>query len=212
MAGFLLFAPTLEGQETREITEATRLRKEPQGVALVSLPAGTTVEPKRTRGNWREILIQGWIFSRSVERTTREGFDLVVTAPGGENIREAPNGAILGQVRTGTLLRKHEGRPGWIKVSRAGWVPREVVKSPSRPPSPAVEPTTPPAPSPAPNEPVESGALPTQGPAQTSVEEAPVDSEEARVSRESVIFAAPQGAPYGTLQPGAPDAGAQPLG
>jgi hypothetical protein len=203
MAAFALLAAPLEGQQSREITVATRLRKEPHGIPLASLPAGVSVEPKRSRGNWREVMIQGWIFSRSVEKTTRDGFDLVVTAEGGENIRESPNGAVLGQVRSGTLLRKHEARGGWTKVSRTGWVPRDVVQIPKSQITPPAEP--PPETLPAdPDEPVETGALPAQGTAPVSLpDDSPPDSEGTRVARETVIFAAPQGGRYGTLLPGA---------
>ncbi len=51
-------------------------------------------------------------------------------------------------------------------------------------------------------EPVESGALTTQSAA--APDETTADSEAVRVSRETVIFAAPQGGQFGTLQPGAP--------
>src|SRR5215218_395191 len=180
----LVVAP-VEGQQSREIRVATRLRKEPQGIPLASLPAGISVQPKRSRGNWREVLIQGWIFSRSVEKTTREGYDLVVTAPGGENIRESPNGAVLGQVRSGTLLRKHEARGGWTKVSRSGWVPRDVMQTPKPEISPPAEPPSDTAVDP--DEPFETGALPTQGTAPVSLpDDAPPDSGGTRVARETV--------------------------
>ena len=197
--------PLVEAQQVPEISVATRLRKEPQGIPLVSLPAGTPVEPRRSRGAWREVVIEGWIFTRSTDRTTRDGFDLVVTPPGGENIRESPNGRILARVRTGTLLRKESVRGTWTRVSRAGWVPRETVPSAPKEPTPP-ETRRPPADSTAPsmNEPVESGALSAQATAPAGLDEVAADSEPVRVSRETAIFAAPQGGSYGILQPGAP--------
>ena len=117
-------------QEVREISTATRLRKEPQGIALVSLPAGTSVEPRRTRGDWHEVVIEGWIFNRSTEQDHGGTASIWWSrASSGENIREAPNGEVVGRVRTGTLLRKEEVRGAWTRVSRAGWVPREAVKA-----------------------------------------------------------------------------------
>ena len=201
---FLLFVPALGAQEVREISVATRLRKEPQGIALVSLPAGTSVEPKRTRGAWREVVIEGWIFSRSTAKTRRDGFDLVVTPSGGENIRESPNGAVVARVHSGTLLLKEEVRGPWTRVRRAGWVPREAVKSPAPR-------ATPPPEHPAPptsrqleaTEPIESGALPAQA-TSPPPDEPPSDTEGTQVARQTAIFAAPQGGQYGTLQPGAP--------
>lgn len=206
MVVFLLLVPTLAAQEVREISVATRLRKEPKGIPLVSLPAGVSVEPKRTRGEWREVVIEGWIFSRSVGRTKREGFDLVVTADGGENIREAPNGTIVGRVRTGTLLRKQEVRGTWTRIRRAGWVPRETVKAPAPLPSadpPPDEPSPPPPSAVEADGPVESGALPSQAQASAAPDEDPAGAERTQVARQTAIFTAPQGGQYGTLMPGA---------
>ena len=204
---FLLCPPALAAQELREISVATRLRKEPRGIALVSLPAGTSVEPKRTRGDWREVVVEGWIFTRSTEKTRRDGFDLVVKASGGENIRESPNGAIVARVRTGTLLHREEVRGTWTRVRRAGWVPREAVKSPPAAPAvsaaPPEEPVSAP-PEPQPEGPVETGALPQAAVADAEDEDPPEDAERTQVARQTAVFAAPQGGQYGTLLPGAP--------
>jgi hypothetical protein len=202
----LLFAPALGAQEVREISVATRLRKDPQGIALVTLPAGTSVEPKRTRGAWREVVIEGWIFSRSTEKTKRDGFDLVVTASGGENIRESPNGTVVARVRTGTLLHRKEVRGTWTRVRRAGWVPREAVKSPapSRAPAPPPDEPAAPSPEPEPDGPVESGALPQAQVAAAAPDDVPGEAEHTQAARQTAIFAAPQEGQYGTLMPGAP--------
>jgi hypothetical protein len=201
VAVFLLFAPSLGAQEVSEISTATRLRKEPKGIELVSLPAGTSVQPKRTRGDWHEVVVQGWIFNRSIEKTRREGFDLVVTAPNGENIRLMPNGEVVGRVRTGTLLRKEEVRGTWTRVRRTGWVPRGAVKSPVEPPPIRPEP---PSVEPDDTGPVESGALPAQAAAPVPPDRVSADTEQGQVSRETALFAAPEGGQYGTLQTGAP--------
>ena len=204
LGAFLLLTPAVQAQEVREISVATRLRKEPKGTPLVSLPVGTSVQPKRTRGEWREVVFEGWIFTRSTERTTRDGFDLVVTASGGENIRESPNGAVVGRVRTGTLLRKEEVRGAWTRVQRAGWVPRQAVRAlPQPPPVPEQPPAEDTAGFAGLDQPQESGALTVQASA-SAPDEPPTEAERARVARETVLFAAPQGGQYGILQPGAP--------
>lgn len=176
----------------------------------MSLPAGTSVEPRRTRGSWHEVVVEGWIFNRSTEKTRREGFDLVVTAPTGENIRSTPNGEVVGRVRTGTLLRNEEVRGAWTRVRRAGWVPRGAVKSAA--PRAATRSAAPPAARPEPaapvepdlTEPVESGALPAQAAAPTAPDRVTADTVRGQVARETGIFAAPEGSQYGTLQMGAP--------
>ena len=190
----------------REISTATRLRKEPKGIALASLPAGTSVEPKRTRGDWHEVVVEGWIFNRSTEKTRRDGFDLVVTAPNGENLRSAPNGELLGRVRSGTLLAKEEVRGAWTRVRRTGWVPRDAVKSaaPKAAPPPAARPEPTASEEPEFTEPVESGALPAQAAAPAPTDKVAADTERGQVARETALFAAPEGSQYGTLQTGAP--------
>jgi hypothetical protein len=169
------------------------------------------VEPRRSLGEWREVVIEGWIFTRSTHPTTRDGFDLVVTTPGGENIRESPNGRVLARVRAGALLKKEGVRGTWTRVSRAGWVPRETVRTPAKEPAAtatrerASEPRLPADPTAPPmDEPVESGALPVQATVPGALHDVAPDSEPTRVSRETAIFAAPEGGPYGILQPGAP--------
>jgi hypothetical protein len=204
VAVFLLYAPGLRAQEVREISTATRLRKEPAGIALGSLPVGTSVEPKRTRGNWHEVVIEGWIFNRSIEKTRRDGFDLAVTAVNGENIRSAPNGEVVGRVRTGTLLHQEEVRGAWTRVRRAGWVPRQAVRSAvPRAATPAARPEPPPLAEPDLTEPVESGSLPAQA-ATPAAPDRPPESERGQVARETALFAAPEGGQFGTLQAGAP--------
>lgn len=180
----------LLAQDVGEISSDTRLRKEPDGVPLVTLPAGTEVETKTARGDWHEVVVEGWIFSSSTSSTKRDGFDLVVSAADGENLRDSPNGEVVGRVRNGALLRKLETSGGWTHVSRAGWVPRDAVAPQATVDTPAVAqaPSTPPAPAP-------SSAPPSKPVA---------DTDRAAVSRETGLFATPQGGQYGILQSGAP--------
>jgi hypothetical protein len=178
-------------QNQGEISTDTRLRREPDGTPLVSLPAGAEVEAREARGDWHEVVVEGWIFSSSTGPTQRDGFDLVVTAPDGENLREAPNGEVVGRVRSGTLLRKLETRGGWTHVSRAGWVPKAAISPPTEPDTPAVAQPATASPTPA----TSSAAPPSSRPV--------ADAERAAVARETGIFAAPQGGPVGTLLAGA---------
>jgi hypothetical protein len=191
---FLLTALPLEGQDQGEISSDTRLRKEPDGTPLMSLPAGTEVEARGARGEWHEVEVEGWVFSSSLSPTDRDGFDLIVTAAGGENIRESPNGAVIGRARAGALLRKLETQGTWTHVSRAGWVPRDALstsRSAAEAPAdtPAVVQASPPAA-------VAGSSAPVPRPQ--------LDSERASVSRETQLLATPQGGPYATLQTGAP--------
>jgi hypothetical protein len=182
----LCAAYPIRAQEQSEISTDTRLRKEPDGTPLVTLPAGVEVEPKSARGDWHEVEVEGWIFSNSTEPTQREGFDLVVTAPDGENLRDAPNGEIVGRARAGALLRKLETRGGWTHVSRAGWIPKGAIQPPPAADTPAV-----------------AQSVPTP-PAGTPPARPAAESDHAAVTRETQVFATPQGGTYGTLQHGAP--------
>lgn len=206
----LLLTHPLHAQEVREISTATRLRKEPDGIALVSLPAGTSVEPRQIRGDWHEVVIEGWIFTRSTEATHRDSFDLVVTAPEGENIRLVPNGAVVGRVRAGTLLIKGQVQGGWTQVSRAGWVPLSAI-------APAVTATLAPAETVAvkpqvrrdgnADAPVETGAItqeasPVQAATAPPPAKAPAETNRAEAIRETGVFASPEAGQLGTLQAG----------
>ena len=175
-----------------EISTDTRLRKEPEGTPLVSLPAGTEVESKGARGDWNEVVVEGWIFTSSTAPTQRDGFDLVVRSSDGENIRESPNGEVVGRVRNGTLLRKLETRGGWTHVSRAGWVPSNTVGARTPSDTPAVA------------QPVAAARPPTPAPVSTPPAKSPTDPDRAAIARETPVFATPQGGQYGTLQTGAP--------
>jgi hypothetical protein len=191
----LFVAPPLTAQDQSEISTDTRLRKDPDGIPLVSLTAGTEVETRGARGDWHEVVIEGWIFTSSTGPTRRDGFDLVVTVPDGENLRESPNGEVVGRVRAGALLRKLETRGGWTRVTRAGWVPRQAIDPAAPADTPAVAMPAPPAspssPSAAPSSPPSPAKLAGNG-------------DRAAISREATLFASPQGGPYGTFQPGAP--------
>ena len=196
---FLLAALPLQAQDQSEISTDTRLRKDPDGTPLVSLPAGTEVEARDARGNWHEVEVEGWIFTSSTSPTDRDGFDLVVSASGGENIRESPNGEVIGRARSGALFRKLETRGTWTRVSRAGWVPRSAVSAAAAPTRAAESPA-------AVDTPAVASSSPAQAPAASSTGGATPasDADRAAVSRETPLYATPQGGPYATLQTGAP--------
>jgi hypothetical protein len=196
---WLLFPFPLVAQHTTQISADARLRKEPDGIALLALPAGTSVQTRRARGAWYEVVVEGWIFSQSTAASRRDGYDLVVTPGTGENIRREPNGEVIGRARSGALLRKLETRGGWVHVSRDGWIPREaiapiesgaispevsadtpVVQGTAAPPA-----SSPPAPPAAPGKP-------------------PADPDRVEAARETAVYAAPEAAQFGTVQAGTP--------
>ena len=192
-----LLTPPLQAQDQTEISSDTRLRKEPDGTPLVSLPAGTEVEAGEARGNWHEVEVEGWIFTSSTAPTSRDGFDLVVTASGGENIRESPNGQVIGRARNGALFRKLETQGTWTHVSRAGWVPRTAVST-------STDSRTGEEPVAAADTPSVAQTPAAVAPTTSAASSKSADSDRAAVSRETPLYATPQGGPYACLKTGAP--------
>lgn len=114
-------------QGAARLSAETTFHKDPGGVRLVTLNRNTQVTVVRTRGNWTEVTVEGWIWSRSLGGTTRDGFNLVVTAAGGENVRLQPDGQIIGRAVTGALFDRDRVQGGWTRVRRTGWVASAAV-------------------------------------------------------------------------------------
>jgi hypothetical protein len=139
----LVPAPAAWAQTTARLSQETTFHKDPAGVRLVTLGRNTPVAVIRTRNTWTEVRVEGWIWSRSLAGTTRDGFDLVVTADGGENLRAQPDGQILGRAVVGALFDRVRTEGGWTRVRRVGWVATSAV------PTSAVTPPAQEAPAPA---------------------------------------------------------------
>lgn len=176
---------------------------------LATLPDGARVSTGKTQSGWVEVTLSGWIIGTSVGATSRDGFDVLVTAADGENLREAPNGQVLARFRKGTLLRKLGAKDGWVRVKRTGWVPRRLVAAPIE--SAALTPRQNPAPAkPAPQK--NPPANPAQAPRAAAQRPAPAppqvvstaDGDEVRVeaAKASTLAATPEGGQLATLEPG----------
>ncbi|HET9726827.1 MAG TPA: hypothetical protein VFP28_07915 [Gemmatimonadales bacterium] len=208
---FLVLAGSAAAQEETALAAPADLYKEPEGVPLVSLPAGAAVETGQARGGWHTAVVEGWIFTGSTERTRRDGFDLVVTPGNGENLRSSPNGPVVGRVREGTLLERVSQRGGWTQVRRKGWIPRKALprKVPAaarsapapaasqQPQQPAAKPRAPArsasaATSPTATSPTATSASPSTG------------NERIQTARQTPLAAAAEGGTLGVLQSGAP--------
>jgi hypothetical protein len=57
-----------------------------------------------------------------VRSSTRNGFNLVISNQGGENLRERPNGKILARLLQGFLLERVGQQGGWTRVRRTAWI------------------------------------------------------------------------------------------
>jgi hypothetical protein len=136
-AALALLAGPLAAQDAPAVRRATAFRKEPGGAQLGMLQPGVRVPTGRARGDWVAVTLDGWIYAPSVARTTRDGFDVVVSAEGGENLRTAPNGAMLAKLSRGALLDRRTTQGRWVRVRREGWALRSAFAAPQRPAAPA---------------------------------------------------------------------------
>jgi hypothetical protein len=200
----LVVAGPAAAQEEQALTAPAALHTEPDGVPLVTLPAGAEVETGRARGDWHQATVDGWIFTNSTEPTRRQGFDLVVTHDEGENLRSAPNGPVVGRAREGTLLERVSEKGGWTHVRRAGWIPKKAIapaKAAPRSRTRAAAQVQQPAPSatrPA------GRAAPPPPQATPAPAAEPAGADRLQTARETALGSTPGGSPIGTLQSGAP--------
>lgn len=120
-------------------------RKDPNGVVLGRLSVGTPLRTLGAEGNWSQVEIEGWVWLRSLQATSDEGFDLVVSEERGENLRAAPAGDVRARLETGALLDEVEREPAWVKVRRVGWVwTASLDASPGAQAGPMIQPPAPP--------------------------------------------------------------------
>ncbi len=114
-------------QSVRLTVPEENFRKEPRvssGNRLATVLEGTMLDVEGRQGRWHQVTLEGWIWKPSVSADQRDGFDLVVSKPGGENLREEPNAesrrvAIL---ERGMLLGSLETRGNWVRVHRTAWI------------------------------------------------------------------------------------------
>jgi len=119
-------------QSVRVSVPEENFRKEPSVTSsnrLATVFEGALLEVESRQGRWVQATLEGWIWSPSVSATDRDGFDLIVSNPGGENLREAPQGEArrVGRLLRGMLLDRVEQRGNWMRVRRSAWLWSESV-------------------------------------------------------------------------------------
>lgn len=127
LLALILLANSAASQEQATSIQAGPFQRSPSGVQLGSILAGAPVVVDSTAGNWRRIVLEGWIFTASTRTDRREGFDLSVRAAPTENLRIEPNGTIIARLAEGALLHRVRTRGGWTLVRREGWVPSRTL-------------------------------------------------------------------------------------
>src|SRR5688572_26532920 len=109
-------ADAASGQAARVATEEN-FRREPNGVVLGRLSSGAPLQVIGRQDNWLQVDVDGWVWLASLQASTTE-LDLTVSATGGENLRTAPQGTIVGRLEEGALLQEVGRETGWAHVRR----------------------------------------------------------------------------------------------
>jgi Bacterial SH3 domain len=142
-------APAAARAQTRYRTtrpENFRQQPGPNQKLLGSVYPGTEFTAGDPQDGWVDASLQGWIWGQSVSKTTRDSFDLVVSARAGENLRAAPNGQVMARLANGFLLHEVQRQGnGWVQVRRSGWVWAQALERVADGDSTAAPPHSPPA-------------------------------------------------------------------
>ncbi len=116
--------PSLHAQPA-SVTSTANFLQTASGRRLGVLRPGATVQRTgNVSGSWSEVVLEGWIWTGSVVRTNRDGFDLSVSVAGGENFRDAPStdGMVQARLLRGFLLERLGESGRWTRARRTGWV------------------------------------------------------------------------------------------
>lgn len=194
-AGPIGLAPAASAQTAR-VTSSTSFLQTAGGRRLGTLRPGSSVRlTGQTSGSWSEVALQGWIWTGSVVRTSRSGFDLSVAVAGGENFRDAPStqGAILARLLQGFLLERLGASGGWTQARRTGWVSTAALTTAAAAAETAGQ---------ARPDPPASGSAGSAGASPEAGGAAP--EERLRVSGTAArLFVSPEGDTVGVVRPGA---------
>src|SRR4029077_15798034 len=136
-----------------------------------------------------------WIFATSVGPSPKPEFDLAVTPDGGENLRAAAGGPLVGHLAKGFGLKQLATQARWVHVQRQGWMKRASLL-----PLAGVSTTVTAA-----AETATSGLTPgAHAGVSAAADSTPVDPSKAQPSRRTTLYRAPDGPPAGAITPETP--------
>jgi hypothetical protein len=177
--------------QTAQVTSSTSFLQAAGGRRLGTVRPGAALDPTgKTSGSWSEVVLQGWIWTGSVVRTSRDGYDLSVSIAGGENFRDAPStrGAIQARLLQGFLLDRLGESGRWTQARRTGWVSTSALATAAE-----AEPAGP-----------DPSASQSAGPAGASPEVRGTAEERLRVGGTPArLYLSPEGDTVGVVRPGA---------
>lgn len=187
----LAAAPALAAQVRYRVTgEGEGFHQEPGGTRLARLARGAQLrDAGATEGDWQQVVLEGWIWARSVGSATREGYDLAVTRAPEENVREAPNGTVVARAVQGMQLQRVTEENGWIRFRREGWVRRAALEAVAQVASART---------------AGEGAAGADSGAVTPNAATTVDPGLVAPAREATLFRAPEGVATGSVAPETP--------
>ncbi len=170
----------LEAQTTARVLVAEEnFRRDPNGTPLANVLRGAELPVVGEQGGWTQVELSGWIWGPSVATANRDGFNLRVSAPNGENLRAQPQGAVVARLLEGCLLNRVSASGNWVRVTRRGWLWRASLEF-SGQPAPAAS----------------DGGPPT---AEAAAEPPPLVTAAAPL----IVYSTPAGDTIATFQPGA---------
>jgi hypothetical protein len=120
-SGLLAASATAAWAQAVAVISEENFRREPNGVILGRLAPGASVQVVGREGNWVQADLEGWVWLASL-RSSSTDLDLVISAPGGENLRDGPSGSIVGRLEEGALLEEVARDRQWAHVRRRGWI------------------------------------------------------------------------------------------
>lgn len=124
LAAIVLLSPPAAAQTVEVTVDEENFRQEPMGKRLGTVRQGTRLRVAGSDGRWRQVVLEGWVWTPSVAASDRPGYDLVVASDGGENLRAepAPDGRVQARLLEGFLLTRIGERGDWTRVRRTGWM------------------------------------------------------------------------------------------
>jgi len=114
--------PKVALAQTAVVETEENFRAEPNGTILGQLEPNTRMAVVDQQGNWLQVTVEGYVWTRSMQLLDDGDLDLVIFEPDGENLRTEPQGRVAGRLVQGAQLEELERIPGWVRVRRTGWI------------------------------------------------------------------------------------------
>ncbi len=187
----LVVAPLASQARYRVTADKEWFYQAADGRRLAQIARGAEVQGGAIQGDWITVTLDGWIFATSVGPSPKPEFDLAVTPDGGENLRAAAGGALVGHLAKGFGLKQLATQARWVHVQRQGWMKRASLL-----PLAAVSTTVTAGDSDSSKAPP---VTPARGAGVNPPDSTAVDPSKAQPNRRTTLYRAPDGPPAGAI-------------